>query len=99
VIEVRNTGDVPIYICDSGFLPYPPVDSTNFRYCSSPLPSVRARYIPSKGARVVSISKAALQNPLVLNPGERGKADPHHGPGAYLTKHNAGRGEAGHYRR
>ncbi|GEM_PF-2065153 len=49
MIEVRNTGDVPIYICDSGFLPQIAV------------------YINGEYAR------AALQNSLVLNPGERGR--------------------------
>jgi hypothetical protein len=49
VIEVRNTSDVPIYICDSGFMPRIAV------------------YINGEYA------KAALQNSLVLNPGERGR--------------------------
>ncbi len=49
MIEVRNTGDVPIYICDSGFLPQIAV------------------YINGEYA------KAALQNSLVLNSGERGR--------------------------
>jgi len=49
VIEVKNTGDVPIYICDSGCLPQIAV------------------YINGEYA------KAALQNSLVLNPGEKGR--------------------------
>ena len=49
VIEVRNTGDVPIYMCDSGYLPQIAV------------------YINGEYA------KAALQNSLVLNPGEKGR--------------------------
>jgi archaellum component FlaG (FlaF/FlaG flagellin family) len=49
VIEVRNTGDVPIYMCDSGYLPQIAV------------------YINGEYA------KAALQNFLVLNPGEKGR--------------------------
>ncbi len=49
VVEVRNTGEMPIYICDSE--------------CSPQL----AVYINGEYAQ------AAVQNPLVLNPGERGR--------------------------
>jgi hypothetical protein len=72
VIEVRNTVNVPIYICDSGCLPQIAV------------------YINGE------YTKAALQNSLVLNPGEKGRLTL---TAPVRISQNAGRGEAGHYHR